>query len=408
MSKVKSLMVLGVIGATAFLAGCMNNTTTEEPVVENTPVVETPTTPNETPDASATNWTTATENEGEKQPEVEAPSVADESTENMADKTVKGTFLKKSAEFCVHYKTLDDGIASPDFKALVDEYKAITTDMAKEDLEVFNKGMDNTIGNECQKSQWDMDNMERLAEQIRRGDFTSAKDKDTITAEYNKRFTDKDVTKAKLLFMKNKTKEKILASVVAPAEENPFYLIYRNRYNWNKLAQAWTWFKPKNLEKEFVLNLQSKFNGILKDYKLTQEDVAKAVYAHYKVQDLDGFVKHIEEDYARMKSAYGLDSIIPEKAFSKGERKKIFADETTLKAFLEPISSKPEWDTIKKEILEFRTKIYYLVYLGMDKELDSEKVRQKVMNDWPAIQNLFRTTRYIDEPMKINLDDTSK
>lgn len=376
--------MLMVASATTILSGCLNKEESEPvltPVDET--VVETPT--------------------------EEVPVVEDTKETDQADSLAKNAFMDKAVAYCAKYPTLDDGIATADFKALVDEYTAITTNMDRDVTKEFNQAMDNTIGNGCQKSQWDMANMERLAEQIRRGDFTTAKEKAEITAEYNKQFTDKDVAKAKIIFMKNKTKDKILASLTElDPTLNPFYIVYRNRYNWNKLAVAGSWFKPKDLEKDFVLNLQSKFNALLGEYGLTQEDAAKAIYAHYQVQDIDGLVKSIEDQYTMMNEAYKLDRIIPESEFSKGDRKKIFADEASLAAFLEPLTSDPLWSEAKLKIDELRTKIYFLVYLGMDKELDSEKTRVKVMNNGAAIQNLFRVSRYIDEPMIINLEDKSQ
>ena len=400
--------MLVVAGSAMILSGCFNK---EEAEPALTPVNETTVEkPNEaTVEKPVEETTKPVEETTVEKPVEEVPAVEDTKEKDQENSLVKDAFMNKAIEYCGKYRTLDDGIATADFKALVDEYKSITTDMDRDTTKAFNQAMDNTLGNGCQKAQWDMANMERLAEQIRRGDFTTAKEKAEITAEYNKKFTDKDVLKAKALLMTSKTKEKILASIVEKNPDlNPFYLIYRNRYNWNKLAVAGSWFKPKDLEKEFVLNLQSKFNNLLKAHNLTQEDAAKSIYEHYGVKDIDGLVKNIEDQYVEMNKAYKLDRIIPETTFTKAERKKIFADEASLEAFLEPLKSESNWEEIKGKINEFRTKIYYLVYLGMDKELDSEHTRVKVMNNGGAIQNLFRVSRYINEPMKIHLEDKTK
>lgn len=256
--------------------------------------------------------------------------------------------------------------------------------------------------------------MERLAEQTRRGDFTTWKEKLQRTQKYWDLYVKKDIKKDNDYINNLKQNcnwgalckkidiDKFIKACTAVDSFNPFYNIMHNRYNWNKITGEGLWFKPKLLETQFIERLIKSFNTeVLPNIWLTKEEFKKRIQKEYGFKTTDELVKIIEKKFLQFKETVWLEKYIPiNRKFTKKERKLIFKDKGTLMKELKGLLNNPDNRT---KIKELRLLTYYLIYFDDTKKYWSSGYRAKNMSYGYGIQNLFRVSRYVDEPFKLSL-----
>lgn len=315
-------------------------------------------------------------------------------------------FRQKIENICKENSSMDELLTKnkKDFTDAIQYYQDILKWKTNDQIAGFKKVMDNIIWNACYKY-WATQDMERLAEQIRRGDYTTMADKNKITKKYIDLYLKKDINKVlKLIKQWELNKENFTDKVLEQDNpNNPFYLIIHNRYNWNKITDAGLWFKPKELETKFMIKLIWIIdNKILPAVGLDRETFKKQIFKKLGISDIKWLEEKIVALFIKMKDKYHLADHLPiDRGFTKKERKKAFQDEVSLlTVYGDLLRNKDFVSNLKK----LRLYDYLLIYLDDTKKNWSSRYREKNMWYWHGIQNIFRMGRYVGEPFEFNIN----
>lgn len=192
--------------------------------------------------------------------------------------------------------------------------------------------------------------------------------------------------------------------VMLDTQNGIFYRIFKNRYDWNK---TWIWFKPEFLENQFVDFLSQRFEQILAKLGYDKKRFKKKVFEYYHIHSLKELADLIRQDFLKIKKKYNIDKLwIPiDRYFRMDERRFLFKNDWLHTYFYKKLAEEGKLEEFKKDIKEFRLKMYLLSYLWKDINLFNDKVRANFVDPdfWPGVQNLFRLSRYVDEVMKLDL-----
>ncbi len=248
-----------------------------------------------------------------------------------------------------------------------------------------------------------------VIQSIRRIDFNTLTDKNYIT-QLMKDYVDEKYYKPILKELswidakKLDTDIQYFAKVMLDTQNGIFYRIFKNRYDWNK---TWIGFKPEFLENQFVDFLSQRFEQILAKLGYDKNWFKKKVFEYYHINSLKELANLIRQDYLNMKKKYNLDELwIPtDRFFRMDERRFLFKNDGLHTYLYKKLKERGLLEEFKKDIKEFRLKMYLLSYLWKDINLFNHKVRANFIDPdlWPGIQNLFRVGRYVDEVMKLDL-----
>jgi len=246
-----------------------------------------------------------------------------------------------------------------------------------------------------------------IIQSIRRMDFNTLTEKNNYT-QLMKDYVDVTYYQPILKEVTNidkkrlNTDNKYFYKIMLDSKTWIFYRIFKNRYDWNKTGIG---FKPEFLENQFVDFLSQRFEQVLSKLGYDKAWFRKRVFEYYHINSLKDLAKLINKDFQMMKKKYNLDNLwIPtDRFFRHDERRYLFKN-----GGLENDIYKKLWDKLqefKKDIKEYRLKMYLLSYLWKDENLFNDKVRAKFINPEEGgwIQNLFRTWRFVDEVKKLDL-----
>ena len=246
-----------------------------------------------------------------------------------------------------------------------------------------------------------------VIQSIKRIDFNTLTDKNYYT-QLMKDYVDIKYYKPALEEIKNVDKKKLdtdkkyFYKIILDPTNWFFYRIFKNRYDWNK---TWIGFKPEFLENQFVDFLSQRFEQILAKLWYDKLWFKKKVFEYYNINSLEQLRDLINQDFNNINKKYNLDNLwIPtDRFFRHDERRELFKKDGLHKKLYTKLWN--HLDEFKKDIKEFRLKMYLLSYLGKDINLFNSHVRAKFLNpdEWFGIQNLFRVWRYVDEVLKLDL-----
>jgi len=253
-----------------------------------------------------------------------------------------------------------------------------------------------------------------VIQSIRRIDFNTLTDKNYIT-QLMKDYVDEKYYKPILKELSGIDAKRLdtdinyFRKIMLDPQNWIFYRIFKNRYDWNK---TWIGFKPEFLENQFVDFLSQRFEQILGRLWYDKNWFKKKVFEYYNINSLKELADLIRQDYLNIKQKYNLDKLgIPTDRFFRMDERRFLFKEDGLHSYLYKTLEK-QWklNEFKKDIKEFRLKMYLLSYLWKDINLFNHKVRANFIDPelGPGIQNLFRVWRYVDEVMKLDLNIKEK
>lgn len=267
----------------------------------------------------------------------------------------------------------------------------------------------NFIANNVLKNLTNFSDFEKdlIIQSIRRMDFNNLTDKN-YNMQLMKDYVDVTYYKPILKKVNKIDKDKLntdntyFYKIMLDSKTGIFYRIFKNRYDWNK---TWIWFKPEFLENQFVDFLSQRFEQVLSKIWYNKEWFRKRVFSYYNINSLKDLAKLINKDFQDMKVKYNLAKLwIPtDRFFRQDERRYLFKNGGLENDIYKKLKDK--LNDFKKDIKEYRLKVYLLSYLWKEENLFNDKVRAKFINPWEwwGIQNLFRTWRFVDEVKKLDL-----
>lgn len=324
--------------------------------------------------------------------------------------TSKLTNLSKEFKIIAKWKTYSQLIKDKKYhdwvlkiNNLIEQYKKNNKDYMVNYI-YYNFIANNVLKNLTNFSDFDKD---LIIQSIRRMDFNNLTDKN-YNMQLMKDYVDVTYYKPILKEVNKIDKDKLntdntyFYKVMLDSKTGIFYRIFKNRYDWNK---TWIWFKPEFLENQFVDFLSQRFEQVLSKIWYNKEWFRKRVFSYYNINSLKNLAKLINKDFQDMKVKYNLAKLwIPtDRFFRQDERRYLFKNGGLENDIYKKLKDKLK--DFKKDIKEYRLKVYLLSYLWKDENLFNDKVRAKFINPWEwwGIQNLFRTWRFVDEIKKLDL-----
>lgn len=252
---------------------------------------------------------------------------------------------------------------------------------------------------------------ELIVQSVKRNDLNTLEDKELITQKFKIYFEEKKFNPLiKNMDFNNISKDQKI-DILLKDKEWAIYAILSNRYNWNK---TWIWYKPGEMEANFMKYLNWKVKDILWVSWITENELKDYFYKKNNINSLETLWESILNDFNVLNDKYSLESQIPLKRyFRDDERNSIFKDRESVNKYIDLISWWKSEDFISElEIIRF--KIYLLSYFWRDR-LDlnetqwlwSSRTRSDFISEdyWKWIQNLFRLGRYLPwEEVKIDLN----
>jgi len=252
---------------------------------------------------------------------------------------------------------------------------------------------------------------ELIIQSIKRNDLNTIKDKKLLTQKFKIYFEENKFNPfIKKLNVKWKTKEEKL-DLLFNEKDWAIYNILSNRYNWNK---TWIWYKPSDMEADFMVYLNQKLADTFDIIWVSEKEVIDFAYKKYNVNSLETLASNIKTDFENIITKYNLEWKIPlDRYYRDDERNNIFIDRKTVNNYIATISESKNNKFIS-DLEQMRFKMYLLSYFGRNRKdlnedqwLWSSRTRANFIDKthWKWIQNLFRLGRYLPwEEVKIDLN----
>ena len=253
---------------------------------------------------------------------------------------------------------------------------------------------------------------ELIIQSIKRNDFNTLQDKNLLTEKF-KIFFEETVYNPfiKTLDINEKTPEEKL-DMLLDTKNWIIYSILSNRYNWNKTG---IWYKPGDMEAEFMVYLNGKMQNIFNVIWVEEQEVQAYAFWKYWVDSLEALGQNILKNFETLVETYQLEGKVPLKRYYRNdERNDIFVDRETVDLYIQTISWNKS-ESFNEDLTEIRLQVYLLSYfwrnrtdLNEDQWLWSSRTRSDFIHKdfWKWVQNLFRLSRYLPgEKVNISLDN---
>jgi len=252
---------------------------------------------------------------------------------------------------------------------------------------------------------------ELIIQSIKRNDLNTLEDKKLLTEKFKIYFEENKYNPfVKNLNIEGLSKEDKI-KMITDYKEWLIYKILSNRYNWNK---TWIWYKPSDMEANFMDYLDKKLETTFWIVWVTEKEVKEYIYKENNLKTLDDLWANILSDFKAIIKKYNLEWKIPLKRYYRNdERNSIFTTRENIDSYTTTLSN---WDSknFVRDIEKLRFKIYLLSYfwrnrtdLNEEQWLWSSRARSDFIDPklWKWVQNLFRLSRYAPwEEVKIDLN----
>lgn len=309
----------------------------------------------------------------------------------------------KIKKICQNYNNLDEVLEKDkdDFKNLIDLYWFNIENKKVNVIPQLKKLIWQYIAKYC-KDKWSYNEMNRMFEQIVKGDLTTMKEKQEAIKKYIQLYVLPDYKKAKDIVNKINKKNEFLQLVFnyQNKKNNPFYLLFHHIYNTHKIKWFDQLVKPENIQMPFIMYLKHLFNQLLNKVGISENEFKQIVLEHYKVKNIKDFKNKIEKYWLQIKHKYKLDKYLPmDWWLTYFEKLKMFKNKEVYNKYFEELFKNQDF---VNDMKKFRLMYYYLIYLEPE-YYDEEKIKVD-FKYWQWLRNFNRMYRYYNEPFNFNVD----